>query len=421
MDTTISPKGNVALVFGSSGITGWAITRALLTYPSPSSFSRIIGLTNRPLSKKDAYLPVETGRIELYSGLDLSRGSEKAVSLLRDVEELGEVNKVFYVAYTAHEADHAECKRANVQLLETAIDLVETLCPKVDFWTLQTGGLSYGLEFHPSPPLPQPPLSESLPRLPTPFAEKIFYYAQTDLLSARSHASKNAWSFAEIRPDAVIGFAPQTNAMSLARSVGVWLGFFTWREGERAGGEEGEVEVVFPGNEKAWKARRTDVGQMTLARFHVFLAVVGREGKGKVAGEAFNIADGGAVTWEGIWPGVCRYFGLKGVGPREGGRSAGADDNGLRGAAYVHAHKDDWRTFVEEHKLKKDLFEQTNWDFMTELLETDFDRDLDLSKARALGWKDDLDHILSWHLAFDLMKSGGILPGEVGTGAGAAY
>jgi len=68
--------------------------RQCLTYPSPSFFTRIIGLTNRHLSKEDAHLPHEP-RIELYSGMDLSRGV-KVEKKLGSVPGIADVTHVYF-------------------------------------------------------------------------------------------------------------------------------------------------------------------------------------------------------------------------------------------------------------------------------------------------------------------------------------
>jgi hypothetical protein len=62
-----------ALVFGASGITGWAIVQEALKYPTLDTFATVIGLTNRPLTKSEALLP-DDERLELYRGVDLSSG-----------------------------------------------------------------------------------------------------------------------------------------------------------------------------------------------------------------------------------------------------------------------------------------------------------------------------------------------------------
>jgi hypothetical protein len=56
---------------GASGITGWAITNALIEgYPDESTFSKVTALTNRPLIAEAAqWLPSE--KLQVVSGLDL--------------------------------------------------------------------------------------------------------------------------------------------------------------------------------------------------------------------------------------------------------------------------------------------------------------------------------------------------------------
>jgi hypothetical protein len=44
------------------------------------------------------------------------------------------------LAYTGHGTGFEGIKKANVEILENAIQAVENLCPNVQFWTFQTGG-----------------------------------------------------------------------------------------------------------------------------------------------------------------------------------------------------------------------------------------------------------------------------------------
>jgi hypothetical protein len=87
---------NVALVFGASGISGWAATKNLLAYPTPTTFSRVIGLTNRPLSLSESGLP-EDPRLELYHGIDL-RGDFASVKeqMQQKIPNLDEVTHMYY-------------------------------------------------------------------------------------------------------------------------------------------------------------------------------------------------------------------------------------------------------------------------------------------------------------------------------------
>ena len=71
---------NHALVFGASGILGWAITNALLDgYPTPEVFSKISALTVRPLTSEVAQWP-SSGKLQVVSGVDLlQQGGQPAL------------------------------------------------------------------------------------------------------------------------------------------------------------------------------------------------------------------------------------------------------------------------------------------------------------------------------------------------------
>lgn len=84
-----------ALVFGASGITGWAVVREALQYPTSTTFDRIIGLTNRPLTKSDAILP-EDERLELHSNVDLSTGVSAVEARLKRIDGIERVTHVYF-------------------------------------------------------------------------------------------------------------------------------------------------------------------------------------------------------------------------------------------------------------------------------------------------------------------------------------
>ena len=87
----------VALVFGASGISGWAVTKNALSYPTPSTFSRVIGLMNRPRTVEESGLP-NYPRLELCSGVNLRTDLEDVVKLLQEkVPNWDEVTHVYYL------------------------------------------------------------------------------------------------------------------------------------------------------------------------------------------------------------------------------------------------------------------------------------------------------------------------------------
>jgi hypothetical protein len=84
-----------ALVFGASGITGWAIARMSLSYPTTTTFSRVIGLANRPLSLAESYLPTDP-RLSLQSGVDLSGDERSIYHSLSQIDGIGETTHVYF-------------------------------------------------------------------------------------------------------------------------------------------------------------------------------------------------------------------------------------------------------------------------------------------------------------------------------------
>jgi hypothetical protein len=88
---------NHALIFGASGITGWAITNQILQgYPNPDAFSKVTALTNRPLKAENALWP-QSEKLQLVSGMDLmtekgQQGLEDEMkSKIKDIETVSHV------------------------------------------------------------------------------------------------------------------------------------------------------------------------------------------------------------------------------------------------------------------------------------------------------------------------------------------
>lgn len=48
-----------------------------------------------------------------------------------------------------------------------------------------------------------PPLIEKAPRVPAPYSNEIFYYAQVDLI--QEAAKGKQWGWCEVRPDNIVG------------------------------------------------------------------------------------------------------------------------------------------------------------------------------------------------------------------------
>ena len=71
------------------------MAKEALKYPTPSTFDQVIGLTNRPLTKSEAFLP-EDERLQLYSGIDLAAGSGEVEDKLKKIEGIEDVTHVYF-------------------------------------------------------------------------------------------------------------------------------------------------------------------------------------------------------------------------------------------------------------------------------------------------------------------------------------
>ncbi|KAJ4346138.1 hypothetical protein N0V95_005691 [Ascochyta clinopodiicola] len=377
-----------ALVFGASGISGWALLNELTQYPTPTSFARITGLSNRPLTLEEAYLPQDS-RLNLVNGVDLTKSVPEVVQMLTEkVDEARTISHVFFTAYIQTD-DFESLKKVNTALLDTAIRAIEKVSPNLKIVVLQTGGKGYGLEF-PDKVTISPPLCENMPRIPEPYASRIFYYTQYDMLSELSQGKK--WTFTEVRPDGIVGFTPTSNAMNLAQGIGLYLAIYREVHGEGA-------KVNFPGSKNGWKCKHSDTSQGILAKMEIHAATHIEQCGG---GGVFNIADGKTVTWEDVWPKICKHFKLVGEGPAP-------DSTPME--EFVKKHTDTWRRMAETHSLKEKVVREQNWPFVHFMLvDFDFDRQYDLTGSRSVGFEEEVDTPAGYVKAWERMRQANILP-----------
>lgn len=302
------------------------------------------------------------------------------------VEKKNIVNR--YLAYI-QTGDFQSLRKVNTDILQTAIESISALSPNLEVVILQTGGKGYGLEF-PNEVKIQPPLHEKMPRIPLPWRENIFYYDQYDLLQRLSKGKK--WTFSEIRPDGIVGFAPGSNVMNMGFGIAFYLTLYREIYGKGA-------EVPFPGRLHGYHTRHTDTFQDILAQMEIFAAL----NRDKCPnGSSFNCGDGEPVTWAQVWPGICSYFGLSGVEPD--GEPKNMED-------FVSGTKKTWDSLVETHGLKKGLIESQNWghvNFM--LVEFDFPREYSLEAARSIGFKEAIDTVQGYRITFDRMVKAKFIP-----------
>lgn len=96
--------------------------------------------------------------------------------------------------------------------------------------------------------------------------------------------------------------------MSFLEPVGLFLALWRYVNGPGA-------EIPYIGTEPNNRHTNTDSSHDIIARSEIYLSVVKST---EASGEAFNIADYATpVSWVERWPTMVRYFGLKGVPPKE--------------------------------------------------------------------------------------------------------
>ncbi|KAL4780060.1 hypothetical protein BJX76DRAFT_339163 [Aspergillus varians] len=392
-------QNNVALVFGASGISGWAVTKNLLSYPSSTTFSRIIALTHRPRTVEDSGLPSDP-RLELYSGIDL-RGTLQDVKhqMQSRIPDLEQVTHVYYLAYTnatAYTENVMAIRDINVGMTSNAVHAVDQLCGHMKFFLLQTGTNNYGVAVFQYLDKIEiiPPLREDQPRIPSPYGDEIFYYPQVDLI--KEAAQGKHWRWCEVRPDQIIGFVPAVTSMTYVEPIALYLALYRYIHGPGA-------QVTFPGTKKNFAYTYTDSSQDIITRAEIYLSVEKPE---EANGEAFNIADTATPgPWSVKWPLLAEYFGLEGTGPGEKGWEE-IDQ-------WWAEHQHEYQKMCDEYGLQKRTIGEATWIFVRAgLTLLDRNREMSLDKIRRVGFTEELPVGHGHYLAFDRMAAEKIIPSQ---------
>lgn len=85
-----------ALVLGASGISGWSLLNQARVYPTPTTFARITGTTNRPFSLEQAGIPQDP-RMQIASGIDFTKSVDAVVKALKEkIPDVASVSHVFF-------------------------------------------------------------------------------------------------------------------------------------------------------------------------------------------------------------------------------------------------------------------------------------------------------------------------------------
>ncbi|KAL5118225.1 hypothetical protein ACEQ8H_003897 [Pleosporales sp. CAS-2024a] len=384
--------GNHALIYGASGISGWAIVNAILNgYPSRDAFSKVTAMVNRPLTREMALWP-EDARLQMVSGVHLLEGTQEELEqkIKEKVDQVENVTQVYFYAYKQSDDAEYECK-VNEEMLQRSVTAIDHLSSKLSYVLLPTGTKIYGCQMLDQFPFSNDlPLKESLPPIPEPYISQLFYYNQIDCLKRIS--KDKSWSWCEVRPDNIIGFVPNNNAYNLAQTLALYLSLYRAVEGQAA-------KCPFPGTAKSWVNKYNESPQDMVAHFSIYASLHAD----KTASQSFNVG-GQEDTWSGKWPIICDYFGLKGTGPEEGSPQPGA---------YIAAHRMEWDALEQKHNLKRgsvdsDISHPGFQYFIMTML--DFDRQMSMEASHKAGFTQEIRTPETWKIAFDRMRQAKVIP-----------
>ncbi|KXH62581.1 hypothetical protein CNYM01_02784 [Colletotrichum nymphaeae SA-01] len=401
------PESNHAVVFGASGLLGWATVEQLLSnYPSKGSFENVTAVMNRPLPESDSFWPPASPskpRLQIASGVNLTGTLEDLTSQLKSkVDGIEGVTHVFYFAnllaiitvFNQGDGDDvAECK-TNCGMMQTVVDAVTTLSTNLKAFVYSGGTRGYGI-YTPGGTF-KPPLEESMAdNLPEDYAKTVAYPWWRKILSRASDGKP--WTWSEVCPDAVVGFSPNGSGFSLALHWAQYLSLYAYNHGVGKNSKS-DVEVPFPGNQAGYNSLCTPVSSRTLGRIAIHASLHGE----KCGGKVINMADREQPTkFSDLWPSLADWFGLVGVGPRE-------NDNAEKPGEYVKRH----RQIFEEQGCGRAVTAgvgggSIQLDSVGYWLS--FDRQLSLQRLRSVGFTEERDPIEGWLEAFERFREASII------------
>ncbi|KAK8867415.1 Tannase and feruloyl esterase family protein [Apiospora arundinis] len=402
---------NHAIVFGASGLIGWAMVDQLLApYPAPGTFASITAVANRPIDLGEAHWPEpEAGRrpdLRLVSGVDL-RGDAGALAdtLRRQVPNADKITHVYYFVFTSVGSDLEEEVAVNKKMLQNVIDGVSSLSQSLKFVVFPGGTRGYGI-YVPGGTFTAPLTEDMVNNLPEDYAKTVAYPQFRNVLTEACRGK--SWTWCEICPDAIIGFTPNGSQFSLALHWAQYLSLYAYNHGispraqgtDKGGDKAAVVEVPFPGVTAGYESLCSPVSASTIAQLAIY---AGQHPDRCGDGRLFNIADADAPTkMRDLWPRLAAWFGLVGVGPE-----ARSDTEPLP-SEYVERYQG----VFGEHGLdkavkggvgagRKQLDSVGTW--------LTFDRQLSLDRLRAAGFEERRDPIEGWLKAFEKFREAGLI------------
>lgn len=349
-----------ALVVGASGIVGSATTHWLL-----ENGWQVAALSRNP-SPAAGVTPVA-------ADLQDPASVKQALDGLKPTH--------VFITTWSRQATEAENIKVNAAMVRNVLDALSP-AKSVKHVALVTGLKHYlgPFEAYGKGSLPQTPFREEQGRLDI----ENFYYAQEDEVFAA--AARDGFTWSVHRPHTVTGVAVG-NAMNMATTLAVYATIC------KASGRP----FVFPGSRVQWDSLTDMTDARQLAKQQLWAATTPA-----AANQAFNITNGDVFRWKWMWGRIAEYFGLHPaayparLSPLE---EQMADDQTL------------WDDIVREQDLKEPDIARLISPWHTD---ADLGRPIevvtDMSKSRALGFKDFQASDQAFFDVFDELRAQRLIP-----------
>lgn len=158
------------------------------------------------------------------------------------------------------------------------------------------------------------------------------------------------------------------------------------------------ASVAFPGTDKSWSNQFNHSSQDMTARFSIH-ASLHPEKVG--TGKAYNVCDEETPTsWSKLWPTICAYFDLKGIGPAP---------NAPEPDTFMQEQQSQWKHLIKSRDLRDvGAGKQGFWKML--MSDLDFDRSVDISLSRDVGFHDKIQDGRAFAMAFDRFRQASIIP-----------
>lgn len=330
-----------AVVVGALGVIGRYIVERLAALPD----WQVVGLSRRKGEDRDSVRHVS---VDLLDAADVER----------KLAELGGATHVFYCAFQANgaqAADYAKGIGVNRDMLVNAVTAIERVAKRLERVVLVTGTKYYGSHLGPF----RTPAKEDDPRHMPP----DYYYDQIDWLTA--HQSGKTWTWTELRPQTLCGFAPGT-AMSIVPVIAVYAAI----------SRELGLPLRFPGKPGAYRA----IYQVTDST-HMANAALWAASEPRCANQAYNITNGDYFRWINLWPRIAEVFEMPHAEPQTISLVAHMADKGPL-----------WDAMTRKYGLRPHRYEDiVAWPFGDYVFGCDWDVMTSTTKARRHGFHDVAD------------------------------